>query len=434
MKQICRYIIALLLFLLPIVAHAQEERRNRESVTLKPTTITKKTSIRLPGPVSDVEVGAGGRLLVLHLKNLQQLAVFDVTTAKVIQYVPLESNDIVYAAGARELFVGYRAERMIERWDFISQKKEVSVPAPVGGIGDMAMGAQATAPLFVLGSTDAKKSWLVDPRTMKPSLMRWKGWEGGAWGPVYVNVSFDGSTVAVCGGGWAGIEVASIGHREVNTTATGSYARDEVLISGNGALVFSNKAIVRRDLASEVDSIEGNAFPAISSDYSVTVWQHNRKHFLSVFSNGDPRRLITLKDIPEIGQKSKLPNHKRIMLIPKGKVLVTISPGSDTLILRPFDLAQQLADEGIDYLFVDSEPVTEARAGSTYRYEITVKSRRGGVKTELQSGPSGMRLSENGTLTWKVPGRNADDSYPVIIDISDDSQQHIFHTFRIAVK
>ncbi len=61
--------------------------------------------IRLPGPVTDIAVGAGGRILLLSIKSLKKLAVFDVNTAKVVRLMSLPSEDSLVTAGAEKFFI-----------------------------------------------------------------------------------------------------------------------------------------------------------------------------------------------------------------------------------------------------------------------------------------------------------------------------------------
>ena len=290
------------------------EVASADELTLTPPQLAEpETIVRLPGPIDDVEVGAGGRLLMLHLKSLQQLAVFDVSQGKVAKYIPLPSGDVSIAAGASKLFLGLHKERRLQRIDLATFKEEITVQAPVGGLGRLAMGAQADAPLFVLSEQSEKKSWVIDPKTMKSSPMQWNGWRGGAWGPTDICVSFDGSTVAVAGGGWAGIEVAAIAGRQVSSVTTGGYTRGGPLLTGNGSLVITGEGkILRRDLASEVKTIEGTPIPGLDANYSLALYRNNGEASLSVFTNGHPRRLFDLPDVPELNTPSALPLHQRV--------------------------------------------------------------------------------------------------------------------------
>jgi hypothetical protein len=392
-----------------------------------------KLEVELAAPADEVAVGGAGRYIVMNLKKLRQLAVFDVSQAKVTKYLPMPSSDIVFAVGAKKLYVGVKDLKRIQKWDLAKLELELTVAAPEGGVGAIAIGAASLGPVVMIGD-NSKKFWLVNATTLKAEPYPSKNWgtEGSAGGPVHIHVSFDGATAIACGGGWAGIELSSINANKVTNVQAGSYVNGDALVSGNGALVFPDGgSIIRSDLTSKVTGVDGHAFPADDPAFSVAFHKDKKKPSLVVYSNADPRPLITLRDLPELAQDSKMPLWQRIHLIPRAKVLVTLGEGHDHLILRKFDLAQELEAEGIDYLFVESAPTAHAQRGSRYTYKLQIRSKKGGVKTELQSGPKGMSISKDGLLQWAVPARPTEDHATVIIQISDGSGQTIFHSFGI---
>lgn len=296
------------------------------------------------------------------------------------------------------------------------------------------MGTASFGPLFLLASMEAKKSYLIDPVSMKAEAHIWQGWKGGAWGPVHINVSYDGSSVVVCGGGWAGLELATIANGRIQSQTTGGRSLDETLLAGNGALVFPPKRpTLRADLTSIVPELEGTNFPAIDSLLSLSFTKTDGKALLNVFGNIDPRRMFSIRNLEELTQDTSLPINKRVFLIPEAKVLVTIGKSSGELILRQFDLAEALKAESVDYLFVSSAPKQLTSRGEQYSYPIEVMSRKGDVRLELESGPDGMKLSSEGVLTWSVPVDFAPGDVVVVVMVSDKSQQQVFHTFHLQV-
>jgi hypothetical protein len=143
---------------------------------------------------------------------------------------------------------------------------------------------------------------------------------------------------------------------------------------------------------------------------------------------------VTLDELPELAKDSKLPIWHRVHLIPRAKTLITLGDGADSLVLRKFDLAEALDAEGIDYLFVESSAPATAVRGVKYNYPMAVRSKKGGVKFELQTGPRGMTVSKDGVVSWIIPpGKIADPKVTVIVQISDASGQTIFHTFNITI-
>lgn len=394
--------------------------------------------VALPGPVDAIRVGGGGRYLILQIKKLQQLAIFDVSEMKVVKAIPVPSGDVVFAASAKKLFIGLKDQRKIQRWDLAKQTLEQTASAPEGGVEEMAAGADSNGPLVVVNGK-AKRLWLVKSATLTAEPYPSKHWgtDGSAGGPHNVAVSFDGSTVAIWGGGWAGIEVSNLIGEKATEPSEGGYVHGDVQVAGNGSLIFAEgSGVYRSDAKTKVTGVEGQPFPAVDPAFSLSLLKEKGKDKsqLLVFSNADPKPLITLRGLPELGGKDfKLPINERVFLIPRGKVLAMLAPSGDKLVLRKFNLAEELEAEGVDYLFVDSSPPSNIGFGARYTYKMSVLSKKGGVKFELQSGPKGMVVTKDGQVSWYAPTRTDDPNVMVVIKVSDSSGQTIFHNFAIRI-
>ena len=68
----------------------------------------------------------------------------------------------------------------------------------------------------------------------------------------------------------------------------------------------------------------------------------------------------------------------------------------------------------------------------SFKYEVKVKSLKGGVKIKLESGPKGMKISSSGVVTWRTSRKTAE-SEDVILSISDSSGREITHAFKIVL-
>jgi hypothetical protein len=124
---------------------------------------------------------------------------------------------------------------------------------------------------------------------------------------------------------------------------------------------------------------------------------------------------------------------RHLFLIPDAKLLVATSQTNDKLILHRFDLDAILAKSDVDYLFVSSRAPATAVRGEAFRYPIEVKSRKGGVKFNLDAAPKGLTLDAKGVITWNVPKDFDGDSASVILTISDKSGQETIHSFVVSV-
>ena len=154
---------------------------------------------------------------------------------------------------------------------------------------------------------------------------------------------------------------------------------------------------------------------------------------------GDSRPLLTLTDVEAAmrdifrgGGQEPLSIEQRYHFIPDAQLLVTIPTTADRLVLRKLNLDDALEKSGIDYLFVASTPFPYAVLGADYTYPIQIKSKKGGVKYRVESGPDGMKVA-GGVVAWKVPANFQEGPADVIMTISDAAGQEVFHTFKLTV-
>jgi hypothetical protein len=121
---------------------------------------------------------------------------------------------------------------------------------------------------------------------------------------------------------------------------------------------------------------------------------------------------------------------KRYHFYPQLKLLLTIPPTNDKIVARHFSVRQMLDEKGIDYLYVTSTaPV--GRVSRPYRYKLEAASNAGGVTFTLQTGPSGLRVSGDGTVAWDAPAKPTEET--VIVSVKNASGQETTHTFRIVI-
>ena len=110
----------------------------------------EKMVCKLPGTVADVVAGGGGCYLLLVLKDVKKLAVFDVKAAAVIKYLPLASEEVLVAAGSEKLVLVYPDQRLVQRWRLETLEKELTKPLPFDGVVKaIAMGSNSAGPILV---------------------------------------------------------------------------------------------------------------------------------------------------------------------------------------------------------------------------------------------------------------------------------------------
>jgi hypothetical protein len=405
-------------------------------LNVRPPALTGERVVRpLPSAVGDVAVGGGGRFLILHLPRDRKLAIFDVNTASVVKYLSF-ADDLQFAASMDKLLVALPDKQILQRYSLTTFERELSVP--LGGEGkvqSLTMGSASNGPLLVRqggeGIGALPKLTFYDIRALKPLEAKWGNNPGGPLDARYIRASANGKVFALLG--WGPVSLVWDDGRVTIThllQGGGLY----VLPGPDGKSVFTDSDIYTEFLkpAAGVVHVRG-AMPATHGRYYMAGQ--------SVYLLGDNRALLTVPaekaQAPQLlgGPAIMLGNDslaldKRVYFIPDAKLLIHIPLSNDQLILRKLDVEEGLEKSGIDYLFVVSHAPVKAKKGATYRYQLAVKSKKGGVKYRLESGPKGMKLSDTGLLTWDVPA-NADAEVDIILTVSDSSGQEVFQKFQI---
>jgi hypothetical protein len=399
---------------------------------------------QLPAPVGDVTVGGSGRYLVMSLPKVRKLAVFD-AASRTLQYLSAGEGEPKLAAGADKLMVLLPESGILQRYDLKTLQREVSAPLPVKGqVTAFAMGAASQGPLLVGAGEGAI---FLDIRTLKALPVQWSQPAGlsASEGPR-ARVSADGRTFGV----WRA-NVSPGGLKVI--TLTGNRARlhyehidvGHVIPGPDGKFVYT----ARGRYTGEAKPLEakplqgGYDLPAVQGHYYLQVDVNDQgpgpvqPTTLTLLLEGDSRPLLTIKDVDlsKINQwdREVFNADKRVHFLPAYKLLVTIPDSNDRLVLHRLDLEEALEKSGIDYLLVTSEPPASVKPGDTLEYQVTVKSKKGGVKYKLESGPKGMAVAKDGKLTWKVPADFADKEADVILSVGDATGQEVFHNFKVAV-
>jgi hypothetical protein len=121
----------------------------------------------------------------------------------------------------------------------------------------------------------------------------------------------------------------------------------------------------------------------------------------------------------------------RFHYLPSAKVLISLPETNDRVVLRPLDLDGELKRSGEKYLFVASVPPARVEADSWFAYRLDVRSSAGGVRFHLESGPDGMKLSEDGVLTWRTPPHSEGRTFRVVVSVRDAGGREVFHAFEL---
>lgn len=405
-----------------------------------------KISVNLPDQVEDVVAGGGGRFLFLWLKKLQKVAVFDVSAAKIVKYLPAPGDDVKIAAGAEKLIMVLNDQNLMQRWDLRTLERELSVAAPEGGaVHSMALGYASYGPLLIVnGPTN-----FYDPATFKKldldmGFTRFYAWGSDPHDQMQLRASGDGSTFAAwrSATSYGVIMVVRVTGRKPEIVATTGL--DHYLaVNFDGTLLYGPPFDSSLKAVAPGRFREQYLVPVYGGGYFVALVdkgardRHQHKLTPSIYSELDKSLLVTLPEMDEMNwigfPRSGFAIDKRIHIIPQAQVMITVADSRDRLVVRRFDLVNELDKAGIDYLFVYSLPLRVAQRGVKYSYQLDVKSKRGGVEVKLESGPPGMTLSKTGNLEWVIPLDYAGRDESIIIAVKDASGQEIYHSFKIGV-
>lgn len=165
----------------------------------------KLQEIKLPAPVDSATLGGGGRFLIMHIKPIFKLAVFDVEKLELVQLIPVHDSRVLFAAGEEKLVVVQPEQGTIERWSLGAWQRERAAEFhPTATPTDLAMGHASAGPLLLTVDTEGtNKSDVVfyDLDTLQPQEVKIRSESNTdpRWYSVFAaRASADGRLFAVC--------------------------------------------------------------------------------------------------------------------------------------------------------------------------------------------------------------------------------------------
>lgn len=403
------------------------------------------TNYRPPAPMADWALGGGGRLLILYLKDLNRLDIFDVVDAKVVGTIPLPSGEEVkFAAGREKLVLSLPSAGVLQRWDLATCRRELTVPVSDKFLHTLAMGCDSSGPLFYCAQNDTQMTvGFLAVDTLTSADLEFKNGEQKLdldkrkFHNLRSFASADGETFTlsdhlfVCEGG------------KVRTNSTNS---DEYIIpSADGDLVFTAYGIHTNQMlragATRLQWRGVAAVPSVQGDYIVTMpldiprasWspfspavpfeQRIQSLGVQISRFGNSRALTTIPNVDLSSfPRSTFDLHRlyyhHVFFLPELKRLVIVSPEFDRVDIYQVDLERTNYDSPDDDLQVISRPQFHAHVGEPYRYQLAFRSNREEFHCRLVTGPPGMIVSPSGLVEWSPLQRGS----------------KIFHTVRIAIR
>ncbi len=412
-----------------------------------------------PAPLDGVAVGGGGRYLVLHWEGRSQLGIFDVSAARVVKELALPETPVHFTAGMNDLFVALPNAHVLQRWSLDTFERTASARLPFEGAATgLCMGSASAGPLLACEQRDGSQyAAFIDASSLKRLDVPLEPWPGIV--PPLVRASADGRVFA-----WR-TSTGSEGH----SMATLRLARDGTTLreSGDGNYYLLTPGPDSRYLyaiGGELDAADGHVvFPRPENNnlYHPFVPAVQGPYFLQLVSfelggpagrtsdgdvilyqRGSNTAVATLRDVEGVrgmdlsygSVRTVLAYDQRILFIPAAKVLIHIPADRKKLVLRRVDVDAELAKSGRDYLLITSEPVTRAKRGRGYLYQIRTKSNADELRFRLESGPPAMTVTPKGSVIWSVPSSFADAHADVVLSVTTKSGVEQLQSFRILVE
>jgi hypothetical protein len=134
-------------------ARPSAERDGAEKPAPGPVADDRQGCLRLAGAVTDLAVGGGGRCVLLAMGRRKELALFDVSAARVVKTLPLADEAVLVAAGATQAVLVYPGLGFLHRIDLGTGAQDGQARIPVSGrVTAVAMGSDSAGPILAAWS------------------------------------------------------------------------------------------------------------------------------------------------------------------------------------------------------------------------------------------------------------------------------------------
>ncbi|WP_417388106.1 hypothetical protein [Gimesia sp.] len=345
--------------------------------------------LKMPAEITDVTLAANGHYLLIYMKSLRTVSVYDVNEARIVKDLAMATDDAMIAGGAAEMIVVNRQQNLIERWSLASFEREAVKRLLIPGkVTQLDLDFDSYGPLKL--SQIEGRADLSQPR--KPVF--------------YIDLKT--------------LEEVS----PPDPHLVPKLSREEQ--SFNRKMGYCTHPEYAVSLPYRLD--DRKRFPT---------GENNTEH-VSILTRNSAKQLgyaeIGFMGKMKFGQRDPLfTDRKRIYFIPQADQILSIPLSNDRLHISRFELSQLLRKES-PYLFVSSLPPGECRRGQDWQYQLELESSSREVAVELSAGPEGMQISDSGKLTWRVPEDFKSDQAIVIVSLIPQDGKTKFQNFSLEIR
>jgi hypothetical protein len=398
---------------------------------------------KCPETMGDIVDAANGKFLICHFPKLKKIGIFDTEKLEFVRYIPAADDSVRIAAGRDKLLVALLDANVLQRWDLTTFSKEAAVTIKLrGSISTMAMGSDSAGPLAIV--SDDNDLVFLDIATMNPVAANFVAPDPlrailRSGTSLNARVSADGTVFAFSS------SRAAVGSAVIAFKPGGGFSltfmnekQTLATASPDGKYVYTGSNVYTRDVK-RVRSVNNETLiPARHGDYCLGLAKNiedaTAKITVSIYNASDQKPLASGVDLGITSDyfSGPLTIDKRIWCIPLAKVFVIVPPSNDRFVVYRFDPEQAMEKSGVNYILVKSTPPASVKPGETFTYQVDVKSKRT-VKFKLEGAPDGMQVSGTGLITWKVPQDIAESKVSIILRITDETGQEVYHNFELKI-
>jgi hypothetical protein len=439
---------------------------------------------KLPGKCEECQIAGGGQYLVMKLKGTRGLSIYDAKTQK-LSTLELSEDEFVFAAGGDTVFVYLKESNELQTWR-LSTGKMVKAKgfADKPNIQTLVMGhSRGDLALIRMGRNPATGAVgsdnLVDTTEIKLSALRYQSPGGGVagrnWEQAQIRANGDMSRLVE----WAPnvnpspTTAAVLTRTDNGYQLVSTYNMPSSLIVGDDGRVYTPLGTTVEPNPDYNPNFGGNPFkfstpikgkalmPAIGGQFVLGV---TREGGLTLYAARSAEAIAPLGDFPgwdpvkpdvrpgfggftspdgtvirpeDIGPgafgegKNPLTLDRRLCFAPGLDHIVFLPHSNDKVVQRKFDLKATLDASGEEYLMVVSVPLLRAKGGAAWEYTLKTVAKSGPVKYELPKAPEGMKVDQDGKLTW-TPPKGVIGRAPVEVKGTDAKGKTVRQTFEIA--
>lgn len=415
-----------------------------------------QTVYELDEPFDEYVMGGADRYMIFKFERSKRIAIFDLLSASLVHEIKNVDSDALITAGSKNLYVVRPSQMLMQRWNLETFKLEKTTRLPTKNAPKLIrIGVNADDYLFLY---DGNEAYIVDSRRLKPistggeKLFHQHTTSFGRQVDVSANGTVFGTIMTGLGPvsyNWVNVEDGTISIGEFGSTSNRiRWAAPSPL----GRMFHLPRGQIYNMFAKDISAewLEGaRTFPTVDPRYFIAV-RFKEKSRGNWFTSVDVCTASDLRIVHSNLQLDELSPHgntnstndainalsyggTQIHFVPWANILSNTGYDKKRIYVRKYDFEAELKATGEDYLFVESLPPIVAFKGKKVNYQVDCKTNSRTLDFQLLEGPSGMKVSRNGLMSW-LPSRGASEGFhPVVIGIKGENANEVFHSFDIAV-